>query len=256
MSRTFFFVVVVLVLVLGAACGSSKERAIPIEVQVESGHSIVAGKDLSRHLDDQLLDAVRKRPEVLAARPRAELLGAASGMMTVDGQELRFEVGGFADGIAPDTLADQPELRARFEAPGPVPILISPALVDLYNTRFAPARGMPLLDPNMLELLAKHDSLHVTISLGSSTVAGADSPPAKATVDAVVVGISPHARPIGFTVPLATIQDWNRQLGVAAGSYTALDVTLRGVSSIEPFSRWVKDQGYRVSDSFRMTPRP
>jgi hypothetical protein len=251
MSRTFLLVVM-----LAAACGSSRERAIPIEVQVESGHSIVAGKDLSRPLDDQLLDAVRKRPEVLAARPRAELLGAASGAMKVDGQDVHFEVGGFVDGIAPEALADEPELRALFEAPGAVPILVSPTLVDLYNTTVAPSRGLPLLDPGMLELLAKHGSLHVTISLGTSTVAGPDAPPATATVDAVVIGMSPHARSIGFTVPLAAIQDWNRQLGVTGAHYRALDVTLRGVSSIEPFSRWVKDQGYRVSDSFRMTPRP
>ena len=56
------------------------------------------GKELSKRLDDEIVAKIVKRREVRSALPRMDLVFPASGKGWFEGQEIKFEVGGFCDG--------------------------------------------------------------------------------------------------------------------------------------------------------------
>ena len=59
-----------------------------------------------KRLDDSVVEIIRKRPEVAEALPRMNLNFPAYGKGSFEGQDLRFEVGGFADGIDAGFVGD------------------------------------------------------------------------------------------------------------------------------------------------------
>lgn len=67
-----------------------------------------------KRLDDSIVETIRKRPEVREALPRMNLNFPAYGKGSFEGQELRFEVGGFADGIDAAFVGDSPRTAELF----------------------------------------------------------------------------------------------------------------------------------------------
>jgi putative ABC transport system permease protein len=91
-------------------------KIFPLEqVQVVAPRASLLGKDVSKRLDDSIVETIRKRPEVKEALPRMNLNFPAYGKGSFEGQELRFEVGGFADGIADSFVHDEPRVAALFK---------------------------------------------------------------------------------------------------------------------------------------------
>jgi hypothetical protein len=91
-------------------------KIFPIEqVEVRAPHASLLGKDISKKLDDKVVEQIKERPEVAEALPRMNLVFPASGYGTFEGQELKFEVGGFADGIDPSFLAGDPRIGKLFK---------------------------------------------------------------------------------------------------------------------------------------------
>jgi hypothetical protein len=245
-----------------------------VDVEVVPTPAILAGKDLSKPIDAATLAAIRQRPEVIAAAPRMALRGPASATAAVAGQDVRFEVGGFADGVEVAALADDPALRARFvdldpaAGAGPacgdaapcadlagqycdagdgrcrprVPVIVSPTLLAMYNTQFAPSHDLPLVEPATFELVSRRKPLTFDIALGWSMNAGVDTV-AVQEIGAVVVGVSPRARDVGLTVPMGHVRAWNRALGKDDAGYSAVDVRLRRAAAVEGFGRWLDEQG-------------
>jgi putative ABC transport system permease protein len=85
------------------------------QVQVVAPRASLLGKDVSKRLDDSIVETIRKRPDVAQALPRMNLNFPAYGKGSFEGQELRFEVGGFADGIADSFVHDEPRVAALFK---------------------------------------------------------------------------------------------------------------------------------------------
>ena len=80
-------------------------KVFPIEqVEVRAPHASLLGKDISKKLDDKVVDTIKQRPEVADAVPRMNASFPALGFGTFEGEELNFEVGGFADGIPPSVI--------------------------------------------------------------------------------------------------------------------------------------------------------
>ncbi len=91
-------------------------KIFPLEqVQVVAPRASLLGKDVSKKLDDSIVEIIRKRPEVEQALPRMNLNFPAYGKGSFEGQELRFEVGGFADGIDETFVHDEPRVAALFK---------------------------------------------------------------------------------------------------------------------------------------------
>jgi hypothetical protein len=92
--------------------GTVLEKIFPVEqVQVIAPRASLLGKDISKKLDDSIVQKIRSRPEVDAADPtsvvpRMALAFPAFGRGDFEGNDLKFEVGGFADGINPDFVTD------------------------------------------------------------------------------------------------------------------------------------------------------
>jgi len=239
---------------------------------------------LTTSLDDALVQKIVARPEVKTAYPKLKMAFPAKGGGRLLGNDLAFEVGGFCDGIDPTLLAGDPG-AAEFKdweevdkgkmtscATQPcanpdyfcaaadrmchhrVPVLVSRTVVEIYNGSFAPAHGMPKIG-SMQEtaLLSAARNLRAVIVLGESFIAGtaANLKHAPELWEAVLVGISTKAMPIGMTVPIGYLRRWNGAFvgPAAARSYSSILVDLKDRSQISTFLPWLRQQGLDQEES-------
>src|SRR5262249_12717584 len=128
---------------------------------------------VSKRLDDALVQKILARAEVASAYPKLKMAFPARGEGQLLGNQVRFEVAGFCDGIDPVLLEDDPgmhkfkdweEIDARAppmacDAAGAcpedrwcapervcrhrVPVLISRTIIEIYNGGFADSHGLP-----------------------------------------------------------------------------------------------------------------
>jgi putative ABC transport system permease protein len=138
-----------------------------------------------------------------------------------------------------------------------VPVIVSPTLLELYNGQFAKSHGLPVIG-ELEQFMVERGGLgrmRFEIGLGDTMVAGSNhaiDPSKQRRVEAVLVGISPKAMPIGMTVPLSYIRKWNREFvdEEAANTYSSIIVTMRDKSQLAVFSQWLQtDMGLRLEDS-------
>ncbi|HUS30522.1 MAG TPA: FtsX-like permease family protein [Kofleriaceae bacterium] len=138
-----------------------------------------------------------------------------------------------------------------------VPIVMSPTMIELYNGQFAKSHGLPIIETDFVKWVTQRGGLgqmRFSIGLGQTTVAGSNTAiqhrPRR--VEAVLVGMSNRAMPIGMTVPIQYISRWNRQYQgeEAATTYSSIIVTLKNRDDIAPFSQWLQDDlDLRLEDS-------
>jgi ABC-type lipoprotein release transport system permease subunit len=96
--------------------GKVLERIFPLEqVQVVAPRASLLGKDLSKKLDDAIVKKILTRKEVKSAIPRMNLSFPAFGRGNFEGSDLKFEVGGFADGIDASFVQDDERTKALFK---------------------------------------------------------------------------------------------------------------------------------------------
>lgn len=302
--------------------GAVLEKIFPVEqVQVVAPRASLLGKDISKKLDDSIVQKIRSRPEVdradpTAVVPRMMLAFPAFGRGDFEGNDLKFEVGGFADGINPDFVTDDDRIRSLFkdwdgikddpkrvacepppssyeeviQSPPPphrppvpgkyynpcpqpdryycdardrtchhrVPIVMSPTMIELYNGQFAKSHGLPIADLDFIKFVTQRGGLgamRFSIGLGLTTVAGSNASIAASKVrrvEAVLVGISSKAMPIGMTMPIQYIEAWNREYRGedAATTYSSIIVRLKDRNQIAVFSQWLQDDlDLRLDDS-------
>jgi putative ABC transport system permease protein len=235
-------------------------------------------------IDDTVVDKIAARPEVKAAYPKMKMVFPASGTGRLFGSgPIRIEVGGFCDGIDPSLVEGDPgtELFKDWEAleegkRSPcdpqrrcpqdyycaadglchhrVPVLVSRTLVEIYNGSFAPAHGMPRIG-TMQEaaLLSAARQLRFVITLGESALFGLTgnlrSPPR--AVEAMLVGISNKAMPIGMTVPIGYLKRWNEAYAgpQTAKNYSSIVVDLEDRSQLGTFLPYVRSLGLDQEES-------
>src|SRR4051812_7745408 len=101
--------------------GAVLEKIFPVEqVSVVAPRASLLGKDLTKKLDEATVEKIRARPEVdradpTAVVPRMALAFPAFGRGDFQGNDLKFEVGGVADGINPDFVNDDERTRELFK---------------------------------------------------------------------------------------------------------------------------------------------
>jgi len=305
--------------------GTVLEKIFPVEqVQVVAPRASLLGKDISKKLDDAIVEKIRSRPEVDRADPtsvvpRMSLAFPAFGRGDFEGNDLKFEVGGFADGINPAFVNDDDRTRELFKdwddvvagprrqacvppppdpgeeviqspraaptdrpaqpgvyynpCPQPdryycdsfdrtchhrVPVVMSPTMIELYNGQFAKSHGLPIADVDFVRFVTQRGGLNAmrfSVGLGLTTIAGSNASISRRKVrrvEAVLVGISSKAMPIGVTMPIGYIQRWNREfLGEdAATAYSSIIVRLKDRNRIAVFSQWLQDDlDLRLEDS-------
>jgi hypothetical protein len=230
-------------------------------------------------LDDALVARILARPEVRAAYPKLKMAFPAKGVGNLMGSEVRFEVGGFCDGIDPKLvegdagLAEFKDWEAEGGARPPcpcsdeasfcagdgtchhrVPVLISRTLVEIYNGSFAPAHGLPRIGTlQEAALLSAARKLRAVIILGESFIigGGVQLQQRPEAWEAMLVGVSTKAMPIGMTVPIGYLRRWNAgYIGAAAAkSYSSILVDLRDRGQLATFMPWLREQGLDQEES-------
>ena len=133
-----------------------------------------------------------------------------------------------------------------------VPVVLSPAMLELYNTQFAKSNGTPLVDKDFAQFMIQRGGLNAmrfNLDLGR--------PGAKQRrVEAVLVGISSKATKLGMTVPIQYIERWNKEFvdDAAGTTYSSVVVTLRDHNQLAVFAQWLRDKlDLRVKDSLGET---
>jgi putative ABC transport system permease protein len=92
------------------------EKIFPLEqVQVVAPRAVLGTLDISKKLDNDIVQTILKRPEVKAAIPRMNLVFPAFGRGSFEGSDLKFEVGGFADGVDPSFVRDDERITELFK---------------------------------------------------------------------------------------------------------------------------------------------
>jgi ABC-type lipoprotein release transport system permease subunit len=288
--RHFVFSAIGVVIGIGAfvlfVAGVLKVRSVlfaafPLEqVEVIAPHTSVGGVDISAKLTQETVDKIKARKEVKEALPRMTMQFPALGYGSFEGQDLRFEVGGFTDGIPAVHIADDAKLAEVFkdwdtDPPGPtcevargkaacpdrawqycdasdlkchhrVPVILSPTVLELYNKQIASSHNLPHIGGFEQFVVERgRERMHFNIVLGDTTVIGSNKNIAEARqreVGAILVGISDKARRVGLTVPIGYVARWNREFKgeEAAGQFSSIIVTLRDKSQLAPFTTFLE----------------
>ena len=282
------------------------------------------GITFAKRLDDGVVERIRERPEVRFAIPRMQLTFPAKGTGNFDGKDIKFEVGGFCDGIdasfvdteefaelfrdweteeylataEPCLVKDKfvckndelvcgdkdrlchPIRKIRLE-PGQVavplepckrvddfyceekqhhycderdkkchhrvPVIVSPKLLEIFNSSFAEPHGLPKINTNIANFIRQrggYSRMRFTIGLGKTYVTGSNTEiKAKPRdVEGYLVGINNKAIDIGLTVPIQYVAEWNREYqgDLEASTYSSIVVVVNNKDQISPFSSWLR----------------
>jgi hypothetical protein len=380
----------VLFLALTQRAGAVLEKVFPLdEVEVVAPTVAVGPLDATKRLDDSIVQKILGRPEISAAIPRMNVAFPASLRGDFEGKEFRLELAGFADGVDPEYVHDDPRTRDLFRdwdavkddpnriacvpppvdpddpvraspgaprkkrellssdlatygpgghgpdpsgpmgvppalpkgfqvpppgqplgapppAPPPpvtpdgagsadagtatpvialplganytnpcpnpdryycddtervckhrVPVVVSPTVVELYNTRFAKAHGMPAANADLVRSLIELrglSAMRFSIGLNTTVIAGSGGVTKKRPrrVEGVIVGMSSRAMQLGMTLPIQYLERWNREyMGEqAATAFSSIIVKVKDRAKIAPFVSWLKDkEDLRIEDS-------
>lgn len=138
-----------------------------------------------------------------------------------------------------------------------VPVVLSSTVVELYNTRFAKAHGMPAANEDLVNTLIQLrglSAMRFSIGLNNTVIEGSGKVSKKQPrrVEAMIVGVSRRAMQLGVTVPIQYIERWNREYmgDEAATAYSSIIVKLQDRNKLAPFAQWLKDtEDLRLEDS-------
>lgn len=158
------------------------------------------------------------------------------------------------DGCATGEFCEFPEIpRSNAPPPAggrcalPIPLVVSPYLVEIFNGTIAPAHNLPRVG----ELLIRRATgLILEWDLGRAGL-GAARQGTPRRVHARLAGVSRHAMDLGVTAPLSVARRLNREFaGAAAASrYSSVVVHLRDPSAMTAVSAEVRALGLEVRTS-------
>jgi putative ABC transport system permease protein len=158
------------------------------------------------------------------------------------------------DGCAAGEFCEFPEIpRSNAPPPAggrcalPIPLVVSPYLVEIFNGTIAPAHNLPRVG----ELLIRRATgLILEWDLGRAGL-GAARQGTPRRVHARLAGISRHAMDLGVTAPLSVARRLNREFAGAAASsrYSSVVVHLRDPSAMTAVSAEVRALGLEVRTS-------
>ena len=137
-----------------------------------------------------------------------------------------------------------------------VPVLLSRAILELYNGSFAPSHGLkPIgtVEQALAERFMK--VLKLDILLGRAPMSGIKVELEQDRIDCAqgqLIGISQKAIPIGVTVPIGYIRRWNEAFAgqLVASRYSSIVVDVREKEDVPAFVEWVRDEGFEQEDSY------
>jgi putative ABC transport system permease protein len=224
-------------------------------------------------LTDDVARQLSSRPEVKSAYRRAKLSFPARGW---GGQEIigkNFYAELIAEGVDTAAMAGEsmsPEPFAEnlgshkacnndgecgapeycpwdtHQCEPPIPVVVSPFLVEMYNGTIAQSAGLPKIGKFLAGRLR---GFVFNIELGRSFIGQAhtDVPPHQRKV--MLVGISPHAAQLALTFPIGYVQAWNKQYATGSPALSSLVLELRDGADVTRLTAAIRAAGFDVADS-------
>ena len=199
-------------------------------------------------LDEKMIVRLRDLPAVQRLDREMQLRVPASSVYRgrFFGADLNMGVEVAILGVERSFVAHDLPAGERFEwtGKGPVPACVSDRLLAIYDTTFAPSRGLPYLTPSAIL------GFSLPVTVGRSLVA-ASGPGPEVTVSAQLACVSPRALLAGLTVPLEVVRGWNRRAGADAETYSAVSLTAKEEDEVPALEEAVRRMGLSVDDSDR-----
>ena len=242
---------------LGLGVGDAARRMFPADARlvdvVPAGVSL-GGVLGGGALDDAAVARLAALPGVEAAWPRLALRVPVSAGRPPEGLRYNWPPGMTVQipvlGVAPGLLAKDAEAGFSFEDPadgGPIPVMLSRRLIEVYNKTIAPAWNVRRL-PMGLSLVG----LELPVQVGFSIV------PQK-TEDRVfdarlrLVGLSDRVPLYMLAMPLGTVQRLNREYGKPDAGYTQVTLLARPPEDAPPIAAAVRRMGFSLDEGERAT---
>jgi hypothetical protein len=108
-----------------------------------------------------------------------------------------------------------------------IPAVISSDLIDMYNTGFAKANDLPQLTVQIL------NGQRATLIVGSSSFNPSTSAGVR-RVPITIVGVSDRVPLVGVSLPLSTVNGWNRDLvDQESPTYIQLNVVAKRAQDVD-----------------------
>jgi ABC-type lipoprotein release transport system permease subunit len=129
----------------------------------------------------------------------------------------------------------------------PIPVLVSPYLVEIFNKGLAPAHGLPQVG---LALLSKAQGVTFRLQLGVSMMGRAKRGTPR-DARGRVVGISRSAIDLGITLPLPVVQRLNQEFAgpEAAQRYSSVLVRVKDAGEVARVVSLGATQGLEPKDT-------
>jgi hypothetical protein len=251
-------------------------EVVPASSSLDSGPLGVLGAlGGPKPLTDEAADRLAARPEVARAWRRMRLAFAARafGGHEILGRDIHAELiaegvdpGAVDESVAPEPFSDAlgsqsacvvdadcaapeycPSDTRRCERP--VPAVISPFLVEMYNGAIAPSHGLPRLGGFLASRLR---GFTFGTELGQSFFGvsrPSRTPPRERRI--MLVGVARRAARLALTLPLGFVRAWNTAYaGEAAGhELSSVLLELKPGADVARLSAAIRELGYTVADS-------
>jgi hypothetical protein len=238
--------------------------------------SIFSSLSGQKPLDDDAVAALRARPEVKTAFRRLKLAfpARAWGGHELMGRDVYGEL--IAEGVDATALAGEPVAPEPFSddagsekpcqgadsdcpsgeyCPGdtwrcerPVPAVISPFMLELYNGAIAPSHGLPRIGSF---LASRFRGFTFNTELGRSMMPARAPLGPPRTRRLMLVGIARRGSQLAVTLPLGYVQKWNAEYAGADASrhYSSLLLELQPGADVTRLTAAVRAMGYQVADN-------
>jgi hypothetical protein len=260
--------------VLGQVFPVGQIEVVPSKSSVDGPLGMFSSLSGPKPLTEEAARALAARPEVAAAYRRSKLgfPARAWGGAEILGKNFYTEL--VAEGVDPramasDNLGPEPfadnlgshaacNADADCKTPGeycpwdthqcepPVPAVISPFIVELYNGTIAAQTGLPKIGKFLAGRLR---GIVFNIELGRSFIGASKSGVEPHQRKVMLVGISPHAAQLALTLPLGYVQRWNKQYAPGAPPLSSLVLEAKEGANVTALTAAIRDLGYDVADS-------
>jgi putative ABC transport system permease protein len=263
--------------VLGRIFPQGRIEVVPAKSSLDQGFLGGALEALSggpQLLSDELVQKLKARPEVEAVYPRMRVSFPTSGWggEKLLGRPVYTEL--IIDGIDPAAVSEEtspwafkdhfsdknPACTEDKNCPQgwfcswdinkcepPVPVIISPMLIEIYNGSIAKMHKLPRISGFLAGAMR---GMTITAALGKSFI-GRNQVGTLRYRHLSLVGISDRAQPFGLTVPLPYVKRWNAEYAGerAAREYSSISVQVRPGKSLTSVVQFVRQQGYTIEDN-------
>ena len=244
-------------LALGLGVSAASRRMFPADarlVEVLPGTVSLGGVLGGGTLDDATVERIARLPGAAATWPRVSLRVPVAAPGPPKGLDYNWPPGMILQvpviGVAPELVAADLGPGSRFEDPGPggpIPVVLSRRLLEIYNKTIAPAWGVRRL-PAGISIVG----IELPVRIGYSIV------PQK-TEDRVqegrlrLAGLSDRVPIYMLAVPLETARRLHREYGKPDQGFTQVTVLARRPDDVPQLTAALRRMGLSVDEGERAT---